>query len=770
MSCVSTVSYSVLLNGRSHGFIKPERGIRQGDPLSPFLFILCAEALVSCLNQAEVAGCIKGIRLADSGPSIHHLLFADDSLLMCKASVEEAKALTDCLKSYGDASGQEINKSKSSIIFGKKVPLGVQDQIKATLDIVNLGGEGSYLGLPECLSGSKRKLLGFIREKLQGRLNGWFAKALSQGGKEILLKSIGLAIPVFAMSCFKLPKDVCTKLTSVMTEFWWSSKTSKKKIPWVAWKKMCRPKDQGGLGFRDISHFNQALLGKQAWRVWSNPSSLLHQILKHRYFKNHSFLNGCPGRRPSYAWRSILHGRDLMQKGLINRIGDGQDTRMWIDNWIMDVIPRIPRYRLDANINLSMKVSELINPQTGLWKLETIRRLVMEEDVQHILNVKTRHQRNDSTIWSFSNNGMYSSKSGYKLIDTLQGVNSNHLQGLPPIETRLWSRIWKLKTSPKIRHFLWKALSGALAVKERIQARGIMVDSTCNACDLMTTESICHVLFHCRTAKETWDLANIPLPQSGFSQNSVLLNVHHLLSHCQNRSNPSITRLNFPWILWHLWKARNAVIFENIYYGASTILDKSMEDASEWYSLNVRQTDNQLTETRHDQVLASPLGWQKPPPDMFKCNIGAAWCERRLEGGVAWIIRDQSGKTLFHSRRSYVAMSSVLETELWSIIWAIESSTHLRFDRMIFENESSQTREALLYPHKFPMYRELIDRIFELLHSFGCWSLVQSSYYKNQVAIAIAQSVTRDDRRQSYIARDSPRWLRDLVILEGRGI
>ncbi|KAL1217921.1 putative mitochondrial protein [Cardamine amara subsp. amara] len=103
MYCVSLVTYSVLVNDNSHGFIKLERGIEQGDPLSPFLFILCAEALVNILNKAEGRGSLNGVRALASGPAVHHLLFADDSLLLCKASREEIAELKHCLHLYGEA-------------------------------------------------------------------------------------------------------------------------------------------------------------------------------------------------------------------------------------------------------------------------------------------------------------------------------------------------------------------------------------------------------------------------------------------------------------------------------------------------------------------------------------------------------------------------------------------------------------------------------------------------------------------------------------------
>lgn len=105
MACVTSVTFSVLLNGNSHGFIKPEQGIRQGDPLSPFIFILCAEALVHVLNNAEENGRIQGIKLSLAGPVVHHLLFADDSLLLCKANPKEASELVEFLRLYGEAYG-----------------------------------------------------------------------------------------------------------------------------------------------------------------------------------------------------------------------------------------------------------------------------------------------------------------------------------------------------------------------------------------------------------------------------------------------------------------------------------------------------------------------------------------------------------------------------------------------------------------------------------------------------------------------------------------
>ena len=150
----------------------PQQGLRQGDPLSPFIFILCTEVLVSLLNHAENQGKITGMRVSRASPPVSHLLFADDSLVFCKAEPRECDEIMKALGTYGKASGQCINFEKSSLLFGKRIPKHVKDTLKLSTGIENEGGIVSYLGILEDISGSNIRLFAFLNERLQNRVNG----------------------------------------------------------------------------------------------------------------------------------------------------------------------------------------------------------------------------------------------------------------------------------------------------------------------------------------------------------------------------------------------------------------------------------------------------------------------------------------------------------------------------------------------------------------------------------------------------------------------
>ena len=155
------------------------------------------------------------------------------------------------------------------------------------------------------------------------------------------------------------------------------------------------------MGFKDIAWFNQALLCKQAWRIWSNPQSLLARVMKSRYFRQGDFLD-CPiGSRPSYAWRSIVHGHELLSQGILKRIGNGRDTHVWYNNWLLMPTPRPPRYRT-YEVDLSLTVCDLIDSRHGTWDAPRIRHLFVEEDATKILGMKLNLQCEDTKVWGFS--------------------------------------------------------------------------------------------------------------------------------------------------------------------------------------------------------------------------------------------------------------------------------------------------------------------------------------------------------------------------------
>ena len=244
------------------------------------------------------------------------------------------RGLSHLLDTYCMASGQKVNKEKSSIFFSKGTPEILRDAVKGFLHVPNEYLSGRYLAMPTDVGHSKNGTFNYLSERVWDKVKGWMSKCLSAGGKEVLIKSVAQAIPVYSMSCFKLPRGLCDHIKSIIRKFWWGCKQGERKPTWVSWDVMTRPKHVGGLGFRDLELFNLALLARQAWRIFMEPSSLSAKILKASYFPETTLLEAELGSRPSQIWRAILEGRDVLKQGVIKLIGNGQNTDIWVDNWI----------------------------------------------------------------------------------------------------------------------------------------------------------------------------------------------------------------------------------------------------------------------------------------------------------------------------------------------------------------------------------------------------------------------------------------------------
>ncbi|XP_050217409.1 uncharacterized protein LOC126668246 [Mercurialis annua] len=376
MKCITSVSFSIMINRVPQSKFSPHRGLRQGDPLSPFLFIMCAEAFLGLFTNAVSEGKIHGIRIARSAPVVSHLFFADDSIIFARASEKEAKEIQSIIKCYEDASGQVINFNKTAISFSRNISMRAKRGISNLLRVRSVVHHDRYLGLPTFVGRSKREIFNIFLERVWKKLSSWKEKTLSKAAKEVLLKSVIQAIPTYTMSVFKMPLNICSEFQSLMAKFWWKNGSSERGMHWVGWEKLCRSKSSGGLGFQNIAAFNSAMLAKQGWRLLHEENSLVAQVLKARYYPRHSFLEAKLKPGASYTWRSIHGAIPLLKRGV-----------RWKREGLFYANPK------NADVNMEMTVSELFNLHGHGWNVQMVEESCCPVDAEFIKNYTAGNQQ-----------------------------------------------------------------------------------------------------------------------------------------------------------------------------------------------------------------------------------------------------------------------------------------------------------------------------------------------------------------------------------------
>ena len=507
MGCVTSTSFSILVNGQPTERFVPSRGLRQGDPLSPFLFIICAEGLSSLLRDAEAKKEIHGLKIGKKVDAISHLFFADDSILFTRANEEEVEKVMEILNTYEAASGQKLNIEKSEVSFSQNIDQEKKNLLQMKLSFTAVDDHEKYLGVPTYVSGSKKKVFKYIQERVLKKLKGWKEGFLSQAGREVLIKAIAQAIPTYAMQCFAIPISILKEVESMYRAFFWGQRREERKISWIAWNKLMEPKTNGGLGMRDLPSFNKALLAKQAWRIIKFPNSLVARTLKNKYFPNSSFLDAKVSPISSFTWRSIASARDIVQAGLRKVVGNGNGVNIWEDPWV----PKLPKFRIISTGSRTeegpQRVSELM--RNGEWNVALLNQYFSSWEIEAIRSIPIPiNERQDTWAWHFTKNGTFSTRSAYHVAVKAKEMEAASTSGTN--EKDIWAKLWSSNIPMKVKNFGWRALHNGVAVRANLKIRGCECDPICPLCG-EEPETITHRLVTCAEARWVWKFSPLRL-------------------------------------------------------------------------------------------------------------------------------------------------------------------------------------------------------------------------------------------------------------------
>src|ERR1044072_6381284 len=506
MFCVSSSSLTLLWNGTRLEPFSSSRGLRQGDPLSPYLFVLCMERLGIRIQDAVDSGRWFPVSIANSGPSISHLFFADDVLLFAKARVSQMHMIHELLGDFCAASGLRVNVAKSRAFAGGGVNRPLRARILSITSIPFTTHFEKYLGFPILQGRPKACDFEYVVDRVSRKLASWKGKLLNKAGKITLVKAVLNAIPVYPMQLSWFPQSVCDRLDGLARNFIWS-RGETRGMHMVSWRKISRPKRFGGLGVRQARLTNTAMLGNLVWDLVNNSNKLWVRFFRGAYGPHGNFLD-VPSKRGSPLWNAILRTRTLIQDGFRWQVGEG-GLSFWYDDW-SGLGPLCLRVDYVHVSDTALRVSDVfVDGFCDLRGLYTMRSPQLDQDLLSMCFHNVPGQP-DLRVWSSSTDGEFSVSSCYTWL--LEKFSPS----LPAVP---WSWIWKVPITEKSRIFAWQGLHNSLPMAAVLASRGGPLSDCCRPWN-RGPETQLHCLRDCEDALRVWHNLSLSLAPTFFSAES----------------------------------------------------------------------------------------------------------------------------------------------------------------------------------------------------------------------------------------------------------
>ncbi|BAB09269.1 unnamed protein product [Arabidopsis thaliana] len=329
--CITSPRFSISVNGELAGFFPGQKGLRQGDPISPYLFIIVMKVLSNLLSQATYEGKFRLHPLCDS-PRLTHLLFADALLIFSDEAKHSLTSISEVMKHFKELSGLDVNQAKLELFFGSYSD--IQVVVLSDLQGTKLGiFPTRYLGLPLNQARICYTTLQPFIEKITNKLHAWTVGFLSFAGNIKLISSVIYGMVNFWRAVFNLSKRLYAKVDSLCATFLWKNKITNAVGAIIAWQDVCKPKEEDGLGIRLLEDFAIVFQLKQIWDLLTNVGSLWVAWIKGNILSRRCYWTLDKSPRLSGTIRNLIRLRPYIVDFMRCELNDGQTASFWFDHW-----------------------------------------------------------------------------------------------------------------------------------------------------------------------------------------------------------------------------------------------------------------------------------------------------------------------------------------------------------------------------------------------------------------------------------------------------
>ena len=471
---LASSSTQILLNGSPGERIKHRRGLRHGDLLSPMLFILAMDVLCLLFQKAAEEELLQPLARRNIQHRIS--LYADDVVIFLRPSVSDIRITLDLLQLFGEASGLRTNIQKSNVL-----PIQCSEEDRAVL-LAHLPCQISefpckYLGVPLSPHKLTRAQVHPIIDKIADRLPGWKADLLTKAGRKILVQFVLTSMLIYLAMALDLPSWALKAVDKIRRGFLWKGrKDVRGGHCLVAWPKVTRPLELGGLGISQLQQLGWALRMRWLWLLKTEPD------------KPWNFF-------PIQVHHSV---RTFFSAAISSEVGNGKNTLFWTDKWLHGQSLEMLAPLLFNSVSSRAKKRTVYDALTdGRWVADirgarTVGVLTEFLDLWDLLaEVVLQPEVDDSHIWRFSSTGKYSAKSAYEAMF----IGATHFKP--------WERIWRSWAPGKCRFFMWLVAHNKCWTADRLARKGLPHPEQCPLCD-QEEETINHLLVSCVFSRQVW--------------------------------------------------------------------------------------------------------------------------------------------------------------------------------------------------------------------------------------------------------------------------